>query len=68
MELTPAQSRFMDRLRYDGDVWFVPAQSNMVRRLMGTGEIKVTDETMFDVLDNISKRRAVWIRPEPVSP
>lgn len=56
--MTPAEEKFLTRLHADGEAWFVPAQTRMVRRLIRVGLVSVIPKvTRYNPLRGSHERR-----------
>lgn len=57
--MTPAAKKLVDALERDGEVWVVPAQYRLVRRLQREGLATMTDERRPNVLRGSTERKVV---------
>lgn len=64
--MTPAEERFLEKCRRDGEAWFVPAQSRMVRRLIRQGLLScIPKTTRYNPLRGSHERR---VTPKGLEP
>ncbi len=56
--MTAAEERFLDRCARDGEAWFVPSQTRMVRRLIRQGLLScIPKTTRYNRLRGSHERR-----------
>lgn len=59
MMLTAAEQRIVDACARDGEAWFVPAQTRVVRRLIRSGVLScIPKVTRYNPLRGSTERRA----------
>lgn len=66
--MTPAEERLLDTCRRDGEAWIVPAQTQMVRRLIRAGLLScIPKVTRYNVVRGSRERRVTpkGLDPQP---
>ena len=61
--MTPAARKLMDALAEHGEVWVVPSQLRLARRLQAAGHLIITAKTRQNIYRGSSEHRVV---PKPV--
>ena len=56
---TPSERRLLEAVAADGEVWVVPSQYRVVRRLQRRGLVVMTDERRPNTLRGSAERRVV---------
>jgi hypothetical protein len=57
--MTDAEWKFLTRCHAEGEAWFVPAQTRMVKRLLRTGLLSVIPKvTRYNPMRGSTERRA----------
>jgi hypothetical protein len=59
MMLTQRQQKFVDAVNRDGEGWYVPSQSKLVKYLAQLGYLTITDETRFNGPKGSRERKVV---------